>query len=433
MKKVLIITYYWPPGGGAGVQRWLKFVKYLRDFNWEPVVFIPENPEYSETDLSLLKDVPQNLTILKQPIWEPYDAYKRFTGRKQENKIHAAFLSEKKQNPLLETIAVWIRGNFFIPDARKYWINPSVKYLNRYLKENPVDVMVSTGPPHSLHLIALPLSEKHHIPWLADFRDPWTNIDFYKDLKLTRRSDQKHRQLEQAVLRSATAVSVISNTMASDFARLLPRRYEIITNGFDQEDIPEVPEPECDLKFSLAHIGTLASTRNPVSLWHVLGELVKILPGFKEDLEIKLVGKIDHSVSASLKMHGLTPYLNRIPYLPHDQVITCQRQSQVLLLIINNTPNARMILTGKFFEYLAAGRPVLCIGPSDGDAAKILQETGAGFIAGYNDQTTLRKHILTYYDRYKKEILQTENRNIARFSRKELTRNLAEVLNRISG
>ncbi|MFH1160629.1 MAG: glycosyltransferase [bacterium] len=432
MKRALIITYYWPPSGGAGVQRWLKFVKYFRDFGWEPVLYIPEKPEYPETDLSLQKDIPQNLTILKQPIWEPYTVYKRFIGRKKEEKINAAFLSEKKQNPILENIAVWIRGNFFIPDARKFWINPSVKYLNRYLMEHPVDVLISTGPPHSLHLIALRVSRRQHVPWLADFRDPWTNIDFYKDLKLTRKSDQKHRQLEQAVLRSASAVTVISDTMASDFNLIFPRKYDVITNGFDTEDIPAGPPPEPDRKFSIAHIGTLVSTRNPVSLWSALSTLVKTTPGFREDLEIKLVGKIDHTVSESLETSGLTGFLNRIPYLPHDQVITCQRQSQVLLLIINDTPNAKMILTGKFFEYLAAQRPILSLGPPDGDAAKILQETGAGFIAGHGDQATLQEHILTYYNRFKKGTLQAESRNIGSYSRKELTQKLVDVLNRIS-
>ena len=209
MKKALIISYYWPPSGGAGVQRWLKFVKYLRDFGWEPVVFCPENPEYPETDTSLFKDVPPGLEVLKLPIWEPYQAYKKLLGQKKEDKINAAFLSETKKNKTLEAISIWIRGNFFIPDARKFWISPAVKFLRRYLEKHSADVIISTGPPHSTHLIAMALATGSGIPWLADFRDPWTNIDFYKFLKLSSWADHRHHKLEMEVLQKANAVSVI--------------------------------------------------------------------------------------------------------------------------------------------------------------------------------------------------------------------------------
>ncbi|MBE0648193.1 MAG: glycosyltransferase, partial [Bacteroidales bacterium] len=397
MKKVLIITYYWPPSGGAGVQRWLKFVKYLRNFNWEPVLYIPDNPEYPEQDNSLEKDVPLELTILRKSIWEPYGAYKKVMGRKKEEKINAAFLSEKKQNRFLENISVWIRGNLFIPDARKFWINPSVRVLIKYLKNNPVEAIVSTGPPHSMHLIAWKITRQLNIPWLADFRDPWTNIDFYKDLKLTASANKEHHRLEKMVLRDASAVTVISNTMAEDFKRIEPRRYDVITNGYDADDILQDPAPEMDKKFSIAHIGTLVSTRNPESLWAACKNLIALHPGLANDLEIKLIGKVDHLVTESLEAHGLTPYMNRIPYLPHDQVVAEQRQSQILLLIINNTPNAKMILTGKFFEYLAAKRPILCIGTLDGDAAKILHDTHAGVISAHGDTASLEKHMLDYY------------------------------------
>ncbi|TSA24536.1 MAG: glycosyl transferase family 1 [Bacteroidetes bacterium] len=432
MNKVLIITYYWPPSGGAGVQRWLKFVKYLRDFNWEPVLFVPENPEYPELDPSLEKDVPDHLTILRQPIWEPYDAYKKVIGRKKEEKINAAFLSEKKPNRLLETLSVWIRGNLFIPDARKFWIKPSVKFLLRYLSANPMDVVISTGPPHSAHLIAQQISLLLQLPWLADFRDPWTNIDFYEDLRLTRAADEKHRKLEREVLQHATAVTVISNTMAEDFKRIFPRDYTVITNGYDSDDILRAPAPVLDKKFSIAHIGTLVSTRNPGSLWSVLQHLLTTRQDLALDLEIKLIGKIDHTVTEALESHGLLNYVNRISYLPHDQVVIAQRQAQVLLLIINDTPNARMILTGKFFEYLAAKRPILCIGPLDGDAAVILRDTHSGLISEHNDRKTLEMHVLDYYSLFKSGNLHAESNNIETYSRKKLTERLSIILNRIT-
>lgn len=431
VKKVLIISYYWPPSGGAGVQRWLKFVKYLRDFGWEPVVYCPANPEYPETDLSLFRDIPDKLEVLKFPIWEPYLAYKKLLGRKKEDRINAAFLSEKKKNKILEGFSVWVRGNFFIPDARKFWIRPSVRFLGKYLASHPVDVVVSTGPPHTTHLIAGRLAAGHDLPWLADFRDPWTNIDFYKDLKLTARADHRHRQLELEVLRKANAVTVISNSMAADFREIFPRSYEVITNGFDNEDIGH-PVPVTDKKFTLAHIGTLASSRNPVTLWKALQSLLATRHGLADDLEIKLVGKVDFSVITSLEKHGLERFVRKIDYLPHDEVVTCQQQSQVLLLIINNTPNSKMILTGKFFEYLAARRPILCLGPVDGDAARILGETQSGLMAGFGDVETMKCNILQFYEGFQRGSLTIQSSGIEKYSRKALTRQLALILQRLS-
>jgi len=431
MNRALIISYYWPPSGGAGVQRWLKFVKYLRNFAWEPVLFVPKNPEYPETDNSLEKDIPDNIEIIRHPIWEPYNLYKKLIGHRKEERINAAFLSEKKKNRFLENISVWIRGNLFVPDARKFWINSSVRYLSNYLKDHPVSVIISTGPPHSMHLIAMPLAQKFSIPWMVDFRDPWTNIDFYKDLKLSRWADKNHRTLEKQVLEKANSVVVISKTMAEDFRKIYDRKYEVITNGFDEEDLIE-PSFLMDKKFSIAHIGTLVSTRNPVSLWEALKELIAEQDDFAKDLEIKLVGKIDFSVTSAIHSYGLTNYLNKIDYLPHNEVVKCQRQSQVLLLIINNTPNSKMILTGKFFEYLAAKRPILCLGPEDGDAAEILNETRSGLLSGFHDINGMKHNILFFYNKYKHGNLTSKSLDINRFSRKELTRQITGVLNRIS-
>lgn len=430
MKRVLIITYYWPPSGGAGVQRWLKFVKYLRKFHWEPVIYTPSNPEYPETDHSLEKDIPPGIETIRQPIWEPYASYKLLQGQKKEEKINAAFLSEKKKNPFLENLSVWIRGNFFIPDARKFWIKPSVIYLTSYLKTHPIDVLVSTGPPHSMHLIAMPLAQHFKIPWLADFRDPWTNIDFYKDLKLTAWADQKHRKLESKVLKTASLVTVISQTMASDMQSICQRKYEVITNGYDEEDML-AEKPVLDRKFSIAHIGTLVSSRNPFVLWDTLKSCIDEIPGFAQDLEIKLVGKVDISVIESLRIKGLEKYLHKIDYLTHDAVLTCQRQSQLLLLIINDTPNAKMILTGKFFEYLAAHRPILALGPVDGDAAMILNETQAGKISGFHDTVSIKEHLLHYYALYKAGKLEVDSKDIQKYSREKLTESLSLALKQV--
>lgn len=203
MKKVLIITYYWPPTGGAGVQRWLKFSKYFRSFGWEPVIYTPSNPDFPIFDDTLLHDVPKDLTVLKTAITEPYDIYRKIMRKKKTETVNQGFLSEGKENTWLQAAMIWIRGNFFIPDARMFWIRPSLNYLSEYMKTNAIDAVISTGPPHSMHLIALGLKEKFKLPWIADFRDPWTQIDFYDQLKLSGFADRKHKRLEKTVLTKA--------------------------------------------------------------------------------------------------------------------------------------------------------------------------------------------------------------------------------------
>jgi glycosyltransferase involved in cell wall biosynthesis len=233
------------------------------------------------------------------------------------------------------------------------------------------------------------------------------------------------------VLEQANIVTVISPSMAKDFRELHDRPYEVITNGYDDADTIISSPPEKDRKFSIAHIGTLTGSRNPVILWNVISELVKSLPGMEKDLEIKLVGKVDHSVTTSLESMNLSGFVRRIEYLPHNEIARVQQQAQVLLLLINNTPNAKSILTGKFFEYMASGRPVLAIGPVDGDAAQLLKETGSGLISGFEDPEGTRKNILHFYELFKENKLEIAVTNTSRFSRRELTGKMATILDRM--
>lgn len=435
MKKVLILTYYWPPSGGAGVQRWLKFVKYLCDFNYEPVVYTVLNGEMPVIDKSLEKDIPAGITVLKTPIWEPYGVYKKFIGRKKDDKINASFLNETKKTGFTQKVSVWIRGNFFIPDARKYWINPSIKYLCDYIEKNNINYIISSGPPHSMHLIALGL--KKQIPklkWAADFRDPWTNIDFYEKLMLTKWADKKHHKQELSVITNANCVLSIGQTMSDEFVEIYKKaggkdesKFKVIPNGYDDEDIKTNAITK-DEKFSIAHIGTLVKDRNPDLLWKVLNSLVKENTEFEKQLQIKLVGKIDIYVKEQIEKFGLTKYVYKIDYLPHDEVIIEQQKSKVLLLLVNNTKNAKGILTGKFFEYMIANVPVLAIGPKDGDLAKIINETGVGLISDFNDEIALEKNILALFNNERNIRNETA---IANYSRKNLTKKLAEVLNNL--
>ena len=419
-KKVLIITYYWPPSGGSGVQRWLKFSKYLRDFNIEPVIYTVDNPSYPIKDTSLESEIPLGLEVLKQPIFEPNSFLSIFGNNKK--KESAGFLNP---NPtLLGRFFQYVRANYFIPDARKFWIKPSVKFLSNYLKNNEIEVVITTGPPHSIHIIGLALRDKFKIKWISDFRDPWTEIDYFQQLPLTKKANKKHHQLEQEVLEKSDMVIVVGETMKKKFLKH-NHNIEVLTNGFDSYG--NSLTIELDSNFSITHVGLMNADRNPTILWEVLYEISSENIDFKNNLRIKFIGKIDDTVIQDIQVFN-PKNIVRIPYLDHEEVRKYQASSQVLLLSINHVPSAKGIITGKIFEYLQAKRPILGIGPEDGDAAAILKKTNAGNIVGFNNKVELKAAVLKLYKDFKEEKLFVKSTNIEQFHRKNITRQLAQVI-----
>ena len=419
--KALIITYYWPPSGGSGVQRWLKFVKYLRDFQIEPVIYTVKNPNYAIEDNTLQNEVPENIDVIRQSILEPNNLLSSFGSKKKETS--AGFLSP---NPsIIGKLAQYIRANYFIPDARKYWIKPSVKYLTKYLKDNKIDVIITTGPPHSTHLIGLQLRKKLNIKWIADFRDPWTEIDYFHQLPLTKRSIERHRQMEEQVLKNADTVLVVGKTMANSFKKFT-KKIEVITNGYDTYEIKK--EVKLDEKFSLVHIGMLNSDRNHLILWKALQELCLENTEFADDLQLKFIGKLAYDVVRDIEKYKLKDYTTFIDYLVHREVLQHQLSAQVLLLSVNNVPSAKGIITGKIFEYLQANRPILAIGPTDGDLAEIINHTNSGIIIDFEDEIKLKEEILKLYANFKNNVLKVDSRNIKQYHRKELTNQLAKII-----
>ncbi|MEL7531454.1 MAG: glycosyltransferase [Bacteroidota bacterium] len=417
MKKVLVICYYWPPSGGAGVQRVLKTCKYLRDYGWEPIVYTAKDAAYPILDETLEHDVVDGQVVLRGPIWEPYELYKRFTGQSKKGRVYSGFLSEDKKPSITQRLAVWIRGNFFIPDARKYWIKPSVKFIGDWLKDNHVDAVLSTGPPHSVHLIARGVKRKHNIPWIADFRDPWTNIDFYDQLMLTKWADRKHHKLEQSVVDECDKLVTVSWSWAEEFGKMGKEDVRLVTNGFDHADFEEI-SGEPGPAFSFNHIGYLNTDRNPALLWQAFGELCQEVPGLKEDLKLRFIGKTDQVLFQHLEKNDLMDVVERVDYIPHSEVLPTLLSSQVLLLLLNNTPNVMGVVPGKIYEYLAAKRPVLAIGPEQGDSARILTETGAGIVCNFEDFEKMKREIFKLYRAFKKGALSVEEADIERFTRK---------------
>jgi len=432
VRKVLIISYYWPPAGGAGVQRWLKFAKYLPEFGWEPIVYTPENPESPALDPSLLNDVPRQATVIKTPIWEPLDWYKKFTGKNKEEKLGAGFLSENASVGFSEKVARWIRGNFFIPDAKCFWIRPSVRYLTQYLRENPVDLIVSTGPPHTTHLIAMKLKEKLKLKWIADFRDPWTEIDFFDQLKLSGWARRKHHRLEGQVICRADQVITVGRTLSESFEKRYGAKVRTLTNGYDEDDFSQDNKVMPDSgQFSLVHVGSINKDRNHRIFWQALQELVSENEDFRQAIEVHFIGKTDLEVKNDAERFQLSSFVRYTPYLDHNQVLEQEQQASVLFLPVNNTPNSKGILTGKLFEYLASRRPVLAIAPRDGDLAAILSEAQAGLVSDFDDKDGFKNNLLSLFRQYQRGSLSKSQSGIEAYSRRNLTGSLANEMNNI--
>ena len=431
MKKVLIITYYWPPAGGISLHRCLKFAKYLRQYGWEPVVFTAKDAQYPYFDESSFKDIPEGITILKHPILEPFGLFKKLSGRKKEESLNNIVHVRDKRSSWIDGLAIWIRGNFFIPDARALWIKPSVKFLLEYLKENPVDAVLSDGPPHTNTRIAYHLSRKLNIPFLADFQDPWTQVDYHQLMKLTPWGDRRHKKMEQEVFRQADQITIASPSWKEDLESIGARNVEVIYWGYDEDDFKGLQQ-QLDNKFTISHTGLLGFDRLPDGLFRALKMLKEENASFAEDLQIQLAGQVDYSVFEMLKELGLEENLVNKGTIARREVLQLLVNSQLLLLPLNKAKNAKGRLPGKLYEYLRARRPVLGLGPRDSDAAAILRNTEAGEVFPYAEATEIKNWVRKAYRQYKNGQLKNCEGPIDSYAVSEQTRKVAEYLNQIT-
>jgi galactitol-specific phosphotransferase system IIB component len=424
MKKVLIITYYWPPAGGPGVQRWLKFVKYLPEYNIQPIVYVPENPTYPIVDEGLIQEVSDKAIVLKNTIFEPYQLASIFS-KKETKGISSGIIPNQKKQTFLQKILLWVRGNVFIPDARVLWVKPSVNYLEKYISENKIDTIITSGPPHSLHLIGLKLKQNLNVKWFADFRDPWTTIGYHSALKLSSYAEKKHKKLEQKVLNTADTIIVTSKTTKTEFQAITTKPIEVITNGYDVESIEK---QVLDKKFTLAHIGSFLSDRNPIILWESLQELCTENELFAQSFQLKLIGKVSQEILDTIDAFNLNSYVNNLGYVSHIKAIEHQRKSQVLLLIEIDSDETKSIIPGKLFEYMVSERPILAIGPKDSDFAEIITSTNTGVFFTYNEKERLKSQILAYFELFLEQNLKVYPVGLQQYSRKSLTEKLAQIL-----
>ena len=436
MKRVLVITYYWPPTGGSGVQRWVKFARYLPSEGWQPVIYTPENPEQLAVDHSLEKEIPEEAEIIKTHITEPYELYKKFllgSGHGKEavevNPVNA------RNKSFAQKAAMWVRGNFFRPDPRCMWIRPSVKYLKKYLEEHPVDLIVSTGPPQSMHLIGRRLAKETGLPWIADFRDPWTKIFYFKHLSMTRATEKWHHRMEKKVLDEATAVVAVSPLVQKDFQQVTKTPVVLITNGFDENDYPDMNVSEMsgghEKDFTVTHTGLFAADGNPTVLWDVLADKCRKDSEFRNRLKIRLVGKTDIQIIGAIEDAGLKDNLIDLGYQPHEVAVDEQRKASLLILPLRKEPEYKAVLPGKLFEYIASRRPVLGIGQPDGAMAMIMDSTKTGTVLDWNDREAVGRFIDRCWCDHCKGTLTVEGADISQFTRRNLTRRMAELFDRI--
>ena len=421
MRKVLIITYYWPPSAGSGVQRWLKFSKYLPENGWKPYVFTAESPSFDVKDECLLNDISPETEVWKSPIWEPYSLRDKIFGKSTNSNFGIVQDKSSLKNKILN----WLRGNIFIPDPKVFWVRSSVKLLTKKIVEENITHMISTGPPHSMHLIALALKKKNpNIKWISDFRDPWSQLDILDDFRLTKRSRLKHQQLEKEVLLHSDICLTVSDTWKKSFKTLGANNVKVITNGFDEENFNTL-DVQND-KFIIGHYGLLNHLRNPINLWKNLNTLCEDNPDFNEKLEIRLSGNIDTEVLQSITENfHLKNKIKILGYLSHNDVLSEYNKSSVLLLLVFNSESGKGNYPGKIFEYFAAKKPILGFGPENSDTEKLIKKTKSGLFFKYNE-LEFKEEILNLFEN-KTEFNSTYN--LQDFSRRKLTKDLSDLLN----
>ena len=415
-KKVLIITYYWPPSGGPGVQRWLKLSNYLLENNVKPIIYTPSNPKYPSIDESLLKDVNPEIEVIKKPIFEPFGNL--------FSKIRKKGIPKKKDQSIFDKFLIYLRGNLFIPDSRIFWVNSSVGFLSKYILENKIESIITTGPPHSLHLIGLKLKSILNISWYADFRDPWTKINYHKKLKLSLRSKKKHLQLENKVLSLCDRIIVTSNKLLKEYNEITETPISLITNGFDYQKL----QLELDKKFSITHIGRLLPERNPKIVWNALKELCTINKNFKNNLKINFIGNVSENLRNAIKTNNLENSVVYHNYIKYNDTIPYLIKSQILLLIESDDKESSYAIPAKIFEYINSGRPIIAIGPKDSEIKQIIDETKSGKYFLYSEYDELLSYLSNSYYQYESKNLHSTSINIDKYHRKNLAKKLSRII-----
>lgn len=426
MKKVLILTYYWPPSGGPGVQRWLKFVKYLPDSGYEPIVLTvnPAKATYPVTDKSLLSEVPDNLQVIYTTTREPYSLYKKLLGRKQVP--YSGFTNESTDG-WLSKISRFLRGNLFVPDARKGWNYFAVKKAGELIKQYNIQFLITTSPPHSTQLAGLKLKELYpDLTWIADLRDPWTDIFYYSKMLHLPHIKKKDLNYEKTVLQNADIIITVSEFLRKIFLEKTGveqhEKIHVVTNGFDHDDFTRPDVSREDKIFKLTYVGTIS---DEYDLSGFIKAIEKVKAEIKEELRIVFTGNICRRWKQPL-IEKFSDIIQFKGHISHQEAITEMQRADILLLVVPDITQNEGIITGKIFEYLAVSRPVLGIGPKNGDAAIVLDKTRTGQMFSYHDHEAMYRFIMQFALKQKEWL--PDQDQINKFSRKAQTEKMVQLM-----
>ncbi|RED96633.1 glycosyltransferase family 4 protein [Marinoscillum furvescens] len=433
-KRVLIITYYWPPSAGVGVQRWMHFALNLVKEGYEPIVFTPSNPQFDLTDQGLCDKV-ASIETITAPIWEPFNFFHNVTGGRNKQNVKQGLVLEKSKKSLLDSMIIWGRGNLFLPDPRVFWVNSSVKKLQKIIIQRDVDTIITTGPPHSVHLIGLKLKKLHSfVRWFADFRDPWSDWDVLDKLKVGRLARSYHQKMERKVLQNADQVITVSNRLASELAlkAVTKKPIEVIANGIsDHRTNINHQTSNTSNKFVVGYFGMLNELRDPSSFWDVLESLCKSHPDFHDALEIRIGGIVSQSIRERLEQNDILKSKVRfLGYLTHEEVFKEYANCSLLLLLLNKSSNAKWILPMKFFEYLTVAKPILALGPLDSDLAEIMEGKSIGRILEFDQQSEMRSFLLSIFSNTHQLNQEDYIGLLKAFSRSQQTKELTRLLDK---
>ena len=427
--RLLVITYYWPPSGGAGVQRCLKFVKHLGAFGVEATVITvdPAQATYPVRDESLLAEVPAGVRVIRTATSEPFESYKKLTGRAVP---YGGFANEGKPG-LMQKALRFVRSNLFIPDPRRGWNRHALAAAERLLAAGETfDAVLTSSPPHSTQLIGLALQRRHGLRWLADLRDPWTDIYYYHDLHHTPLAAWLDARYERRVLTQADAVLVTSPETKRLFLGKLPdlpaAKFHVLPNGYDESDFqrPSQPPTAC---LRITHTGTITELYHIDQLLLAVAACAARHPDVP--LQLRFVGQVSAELRGQIGRAGLLPVTEFIDFVPHDQSVDHLLSASVLLMAIPDVPRNFGILPGKVFEYLAANKPILCVGPAGSDADNLLQECGAGQALPYADSVLMHETLEALVAQWRiSPNLDLPAVSHARYSRRALAGELARIV-----
>ncbi|WP_421763008.1 hypothetical protein [Ekhidna sp.] len=420
-RKILIITYYWPPSGGVGVQRWMNYAIQLNNRGWDPIILTPENPQFEIKDEKLLEKV-KDIPVYKLPIWEPFNLFHKLTGNKDRKNVQQGLVLEKTTRSFKDKLMIWVRGNLLVPDPRVFWVRTASKKAISLVKEHDIGTVITTGPPHSMHLIGRRVRKATKVKWVADFRDPWSEWDVLEKLNTSTIIRGVHRKLESRVKEEADVAVTVSARLAQSFGGI-----EVLHNGVTSDALNK-SELEFS-NFTIGYFGMLNELRNPRQLWQLLDQMCRENQVFASKLRVRIGGIVSESIKEEIdELSELRSKVEFLGYLPHDSMQEEYRKCHVLLLLLNKSNNSNWILPVKFFEYLSARRMILGLGERKSDLGDLMNPKDVGEVLSYSEVDGIRNFLEDIFENERLPNDKDVTSLLREFSHENLVKKLEELI-----